>query len=171
MNLTTNFTLQEMTESLTAKKRGIDNTPHDEKVIENLKALCENVLEPLRKIIGKPIIISSGYRSGQLNAYIGGATNSQHVSGQAADISMDMENAEVFKAISENLEFDQLIWEFGSNDNPEWVHVSFSSTHNRKQMLKGVKEHGKTVYLPMASPKVEKTPKVEKATKADKPKK
>jgi hypothetical protein len=162
MNLTENFKLHEMTDSLTAKKRGIDNTPYDEKVINNLKDLCENVLEPLRAIIKKPIIISSGYRSGQLNSYIGGAISSQHVSGQAADISMGMNNAEVFKAIVENIEFDQLIWEFGSNENPEWVHVSFSSTHNRKQILRAAKEHGKTVYLPMSATKAEKPVKVNK---------
>ena len=165
MNLTENFKLHEMTDSLTAKKRGIDNTPYDEKVINNLKALCENVLEPLRAIIKKPIIISSGYRSGQLNSYIGGAISSQHVLGQAADISMDMNNAEVFKAIAENIEFDQLIWEFGSNENPEWVHVSFSSTRNRKQMLQAVRQHGKTVYVPMAAPKTEKTEKTVKVSK------
>lgn len=164
MKLTENFSLHEMTNSVTAQKRGINNMPTPEH-IENLKALCENVLEPVRALMGCPIKITSGYRSGQLNAYIGGAASSQHMFGQAVDIDLGPKNSELYDAIVKNLEFDQVIWEFGNDTNPEWVHVSYSSGKNRKKCLKAVKQNGKTSYLditPTENPKAEK-PKAEKA--------
>ena len=164
MKLTENFSLHEMTSSVTAQKRGINNMPTQEHT-ENLKALCENVLEPVRELMGCPIKITSGYRSGQLNAYIGGASMSQHMFGQAVDIDLNERNAELYNAIVNNLEFDQVIWEFGTDENPDWVHVSYAADKNRKKCLKAVKKDGKTVYLDV-------TPKSKEAKepKADKPK-
>lgn len=161
MKLTENFSLHEMTNSVTAVKRGISNMPTPEH-IENLKALCENVLEPIRKLMGCPIKITSGYRSGQLNSYIGGASSSQHMFGQAVDIDLNEKNAELYNAIVNNLDFDQIIWEFGTDENPDWVHVSYAEGKNRKKCLKAVKQNGKTVYLDVTPKAVE--------PKADKPK-
>ena len=114
-----------------------------------MKALVESVLQPARDKFKKPIIIASGYRCKELNRLIGGATNSQHMTGQAADIkaSDPDENGELFKLIRKEIkDFDQLIWEFGDEDNPAWIHISFSKTRNRKQVLKAYKLHGKTHY-------------------------
>lgn len=163
MKLTENFSLHEMTYSVTAVKRGLSNNPTPEH-LENLKTLCEKVLEPVRKLMDCPIKITSGYRSGQLNAYIGGAASSQHMFGQAVDIDLGEKNAELYNAIVSNLEFDQIIWEFGSDNNPEWVHVSYAEGKNRKKCLKAVKQNGKTVYLDI-------TPKEEKPKTAGRPKK
>lgn len=152
MKLSKNFTLKEMTRSVTAKRRDIDNTP-DEQQIENLAELCEKVLQPLRDLMG-PIVITSGYRSPALNTAIGGSATSQHcaIKGAAADIDIctgdcDYKNAEVFHNIKDNFVFDQLIWEFGSESCPDWVHVSYNYGKNRKQILKAVKKNGKTKYL------------------------
>ena len=152
MKLSKNFTLKEMTRSVTAKRRDIDNTP-DEQQIENLAELCEKVLQPLRDLMG-PIVITSGYRSPALNTAIGGSATSQHcaIKGAAADIDIctgdcDYKNAEVFHNIKDNFVFDQLIWEFGSESGPEGGHVSDNYGKNRKQILKAVKKNGKTKYL------------------------
>lgn len=163
MKLTENFSLHEMTYSVTAVKRGLSNNPTPEH-LENLKTLCEKVLEPVREIMDCPIKITSGYRSGQLNAYIGGAASSQHMFGQAVDIDLGEKNAELYNAIVSNLEFDQIIWEFGNDSNPDWVHVSYAEGKNRKKCLKAVKQNGKTVYLDI-------TPKEEKPKTAGRPKK
>ena len=122
--------------------------------IANLKLLAEKVFEPIRNNFRCPIHISSGYRSAELNKAVGGATTSQHSSGEAIDIDMDgspngVTNKMVFDYIKKYLEFDQLIWEFGSAENPDWVHVSYESTgKQRKQVLKAYKENGKTHYKP-----------------------
>lgn len=147
MNLSKNFTLKEMTKSVTAKRLGIDNTPDDQQIAFMVE-LCENVLQPLRDALG-PITISSGLRVPALNKAIGGSSSSQHCAlrGAAADIDMDEKNAEVFNYIKDNLIFDQLIWEFGDNDCPDWVHVSYHYGHNRGQILKAVKKNGKTTYI------------------------
>ena len=151
MQLSKNLALAEVTRSETAKRRGISNMP-TEAHIENFKLLAEKVFQPIREHFGKPIHISSGYRSAALNKAIGGASSSQHCSGEAIDIDMDgttITNAEIFNFIKDNLEFDQLIWEFGTNENPDWVHVSYESTlKQRKQILKAVKKGGATSYLP-----------------------
>jgi hypothetical protein len=147
MNLSQHFTLGEMTFSPTAIKNNIDNTPNPQ-VIKNLQALCENVLEPLRKYIGMPIKVSSAYRSDALNSIIGGAKSSQHKTGQAADLDLGDKCAAAFKFIKENLEYDQIIWEFGNDIQPDWVHVSFSTKGNRKNALKAIKIAGKTKYIP-----------------------
>ena len=128
------FTLQELCNSATAKRKGIDNTP-DESVKRNLTLLVENILDPLREAWGEPIIVTSGYRCGRLNKAIGGAKKSQHMTGHAADIrtvsDKPSENRRLFEKIRElKLPYDQLIDEYGYN----WVHVSYSS-RNRRQIL------------------------------------
>ena len=123
--------------------------PTEEHII-NLKELAEHIFEPIRANFRQPILISSGYRSKELNAKIGGANSSQHSLGQAIDIDMDgtingVTNADIFKYIKEKLPFDQLIWEFGNDIQPDWVHVSYSN-RNRKQILKATKLNGITHY-------------------------
>lgn len=145
MNLTKNFTLQEMYKSTTAIRLGIDNTPSDI-AINNLRLLCNNVLQPLRDHMDESIKVNSGYRSPDLNKKIGGSKSSQHCLGQAADISCGERTAEIYEYIKNNLIFDQIIWEFGDDDNPDWVHVSYSSTKNRKQCLRAYKINNKTIY-------------------------
>lgn len=154
MQISKHLSLAEVSRSETAKRRGINNTPSGEH-LENFKMLAENVFEKIREHFGAPIHISSGYRSKELNKAIGGSATSQHCSGEAIDIDMDgsangVTNAQVFNFIKDNLQFDQLIWEFGSDTNPDWVHVSYESTgKQRKQILKAVKSGGKTAYIPM----------------------
>jgi len=124
MKLSTNLSLGEFVRSQTAKRRGLDNTPQGEH-LEAAKELAENIFQPIREHFGKPIFISSGYRSKALNEAIGGSQTSQHSKGEAIDIDMDHrggpENEEVFHYIRENLPFDQLIWEFGTEERPDWV--------------------------------------------------
>ena len=150
MRLTAHFALAEFTRSESAKRHGVSNEPTPEH-LQNLITLCEKVLEPIRIKFG-PINISSGYRSKALNHYIGGSLNSQHCEAKAADIDMDgmggATNTEIFNFIKDSLDFDQLIWEFGDNNKPDWVHVSYNAGKNRKQMLKALKVNGKTVYAP-----------------------
>ena len=151
MQLSKNLALSEVTSSNTAKRKGISNMPTDEH-IENFKKLAENVFQPIREHFGVPIKISSGYRSAALNKAIGGSSTSQHCSGEAIDIDMDgtsITNAQIFNYIKDNLVFDQMIWEFGTDKNPDWVHVSYESTgKQRKQILKAVRVNGKTSYVP-----------------------
>jgi hypothetical protein len=153
MQLSEHLSLAEVTRSETAKRKGVSNMP-TEAHITNFKLLAEKVFEPIRNHFGKPIHISSGYRSEALNKAIGGAKSSQHCSCEAIDIDMDgsahgITNKMVFDYIKDNLEFDQLIWEFGTSTNPDWVHVSYESTgKQRKQILKAVKSGGATSYLP-----------------------
>ena len=152
MQLSEHLSLAEVTRSETAKRKGVSNMPI-EAHIENFKLLADKVFEPIRNHFGKPIHISSGYRSAALNKAIGGAKSSQHCSGEAIDIDMDgsangITNKMVFEYIKDNLEFDQLIWEFGTSTNPDWVHVSYESTgKQRKQILKAVKSNGATGYV------------------------
>ncbi len=142
MKLSPNFTLEEMLESQTARRKGISEqfTPSPE-VINSLRALCKNILQPLRDAIGGPIKVSSGYRTPRLNRAIGGARNSQHMVGEAADIQglNGLTNKQLFNKIKQlNLPFDQLIWEFGNDQNPAWVHVSFGP-RNRRQIIRVTK--------------------------------
>lgn len=151
MKISEHLSLGEVTRSETAKRRGISNTPTAEH-LENFKLLAENVFEKIRGHFGVPIHISSGYRSKELNDAIGGSQTSQHSKGQAIDIDMDgssngVSNADVYNFIKDNLEFDQLIWEFGTDKNPDWVHVSYVNGPNRKQKLKAVRTNGKTSYV------------------------
>jgi zinc D-Ala-D-Ala carboxypeptidase len=151
MQVSKHLSLAEVSRRETAQRKGISNTPSGEH-LENFKKLAENIFEPIREHFGVPIHISSGYRSKELNSAIGGSATSQHCSGEAIDIDMDgsasgVTNAQVFNFIKDNLQFDQLIWEFGSNSNPDWVHVSYETTgKQRKQILKAVKSNGKTAY-------------------------
>jgi len=151
MQLSKNLALAEVIRSETAKRKGISNIPTPQH-IENFKKLAENVFQPIREHFGVPIYISSGYRSKALNTAVGGSLSSQHCSGEAIDIDMDgtsITNKQIFDFIKENLNFDQMIWEFGTDTNPDWVHVSYKSTgKQRKQILKAVKAGGATKYLP-----------------------
>ena len=135
--------------SRTALRRGIDNTPTEDHKI-NMVELAENIFEPLRMYVGGPIKINSFYRSPELNKAIGGSSKSQHCNGQAIDIDDTfgrMTNAEMFKFIKDHLDFDQIIWEFGNDKNPNWVHVSYVGKENRNRCLKAYKEKGKTKYM------------------------
>ena len=148
MKLSNSFNLIEFTSSETASRRGIDNTPSIA-VIENLRLLCENVLQPLRDKYGKSINITSGYRSPKLNRAIGGSFTSQHCFGQAADIQVDKKDYLRVWEILKTLPFDQIIFEFGTESAPDWIHVSFVQGKNRGQKLKAVKNVlGQTKYLP-----------------------
>lgn len=135
MNLTRNITLEELTTSQTATRLKINNTPTPE-IIENLKVVAAQV-QKVRDHFGKPLIISSGYRSEKLNSAIGGARNSQHTKGEAIDIqsTTGYTNADIFNYIKNNLDFDQLIWEYGTRKEPKWVHISYKKSGNRKQIL------------------------------------
>ena len=135
--------------SRTALRLDIDNTPTEEH-LNNMRLLAENIFEPLRTYVGGPIKINSFYRSPELNKAIGGSTKSQHCHGQAIDIDDTfgrMTNAEMYEFVKKNLDFDQMIWEFGDDKNPNWVHVSYvSPQENRNRCLKAYKENNKTKY-------------------------
>jgi hypothetical protein len=151
MKLSENLELSEVIRSESAKRLGVNNTPTAEH-IENLKALAENIFQPIRDHFGVPIRISSGYRSAALNLKIKGASKtSQHSSGEALDLDNDgtsITNKEIFDFIVENLDFDQVIAEFPKNSQPSWVHVSYNAKGNqRKQILVAKKINGKTVYI------------------------
>jgi hypothetical protein len=141
MNLSAHVTLAEFQASSTATTHGINNKMNESQ-IASAKLLCENVFEPLRSYLNTPIKISSGFRSVQLNKMIKGSSTSQHTKGEAMDLQI---GANGFFFIKDKLEFDQLIWEFGNDENPQWVHVSYSK-RNRKQVLKATKKNGKTIY-------------------------
>ena len=140
---------REAIESYTAKRRGIENIP-SEYQLTNMVAIAENVFEPLRKWVGGPIKINSFFRSPELNKAIGGSSKSQHCEGRAIDIDDTYgwkSNAEMYNYIKNNLDFDQLIWEFGTDDNPDWVHVSYVSVDgNRRRCLKAEKVNNRTTY-------------------------
>ena len=135
MKLSKNFSLEEMCRSNTASVRGLPNVPNAEQV-KNLQQLCENVLQPLRNHLGKPVVINSGFRSQAVNMAVGGAKNSQHTKGEAADIKCkDYPYAKkIYAWIMDNLEFDQVILE--RKGKAVWVHVSFRTNgKNRQQAL------------------------------------
>ena len=141
--LSPHFSLEEMTVSEIAVRHGIANKPSDE-AVGNLRALCVHVLEKVRDLADSPIIVSSGYRSPTLNSLIGGAPNSQHTRGEAADIRCkDLDQPELFARIrASNIVFDQLIDEFGS-----WVHISFTADRtNRGDVLRARRVNGATKY-------------------------
>lgn len=147
--LSKNISMREATESYTAKRLGINNIPSDYQ-LTNMTGVAENIFEPLRKWVDGPIKINSFFRSPELNKAIGGSSKSQHCEGRAIDID-DVygykTNAEMYTWIKENLDFDQIIWEFGTDKNPDWVHVSYvSPDENRMRCLKAEKINGKTVY-------------------------
>ena len=136
--------------SITATRLGVDNTPNDEQ-LTNMELVADEVFEPLRNWVGGPIKINSFFRGLPLNTAIGGAKKSQHMEGRAMDIDDNYghaTNAEMYHWIKEHLDFDQMIWEFGDDDNPNWVHVSYVSPEdNRNRCLKAYKDKGKTKYM------------------------
>jgi zinc D-Ala-D-Ala carboxypeptidase len=148
-NISDHITLKEAINSYTAKRQGIENIPNDYQ-LTNMWALAYQVFEPLREWVGGPIKINSFFRSPELNKAIGGSSKSQHCQGRAIDID-DVygykTNAEMFDYIQKNLDFDQMIWEFGDDNNPDWLHISYCSTdENRRRCLKAYKDNGKTKY-------------------------
>ena len=153
MKLTTNFSLAELTASQVAARKGIPNNPSAGQ-IENLKKLCESILQPIRNHYDSPVIISSGFRTPELCILINSSINSQHAKGQAADLQViGVDNKALAKYIKENLDFDQLILEFyKESEGPHsgWVHVSYVGKENRKQSLTATRAEntGKTVYSP-----------------------
>jgi len=140
----------EATKSNTALKNGIDNTPN-EKQLSNMKKVAVNVFDEVREHFGVPIGVSSFFRSLKLNKKIGGASKSDHMDGEAIDIDADMyggvTNRQIFDYIKDNLEFDKLIWEFGSDEEPSWVHVSYVEGNNRKMVMRSIRKNGKTNYV------------------------
>ena len=135
IRLSTHFSLKEFTRSQTAERKGIKNKPNDEE-IENLKLLCEKILEPVREHYGIPFTPSSGFRSFELNNAIGGANKSQHMKGQAVDFEIPgVPNMETALWIKEHLDYDQLLLEFYKEKIPDsgWVHCSYVGSENRKE--------------------------------------
>ena len=145
MNLTLHVSVAEFERSEAAIKHGISNKMNEfekERAIE----LCKNVFEPIRAYVGKPIKINSGFRSAALNKRIGGAKTSQHVLGEAMDL--DLHDRDLFEWILDNVEFDQIIFEGGTEDNADWFHISYRKGRNRKQALRMIKKGGKSTYVP-----------------------
>jgi zinc D-Ala-D-Ala carboxypeptidase len=150
MKLTENFSLAEMTKSETALRLDLPNDPEPDH-LENMKALAENVLQPVRNYFGMGVKVNSAYRHPDVNKAVGGSTTSDHCKGMAADIEIPgIPNAELAEWIQDNLEFRQLILEFYTPGVPDsgWVHVSYNPADNKKQVLTAMKENGKTVYKP-----------------------
>ena len=150
MNLTRNFSLEELVKSETALRKGLDNTP-DEGSVRNLTVLAENVLQPVRDAFGKGVKVNSGYRHPDVNAAVGGSRTSDHCKGMAADIEIPgVANHELATWIEQHLKFTQVILEFYTKGIPDsgWVHVSYDPSNLKCQTLTAVKQDGKTVYLP-----------------------
>jgi len=149
MRISKHISFQEAIKSNTATRRGIDNTPSDYE-ITNMVGVAENIFEPLRKWVGGPIKITSMYRCEELNRAIGGSSRSQHCEGRAIDLDDTFgykTNKEMFEYIRENLNFDNLIYEFGDDNNPDWIHVSYiSDDENRNRVMRAEKINGKTQY-------------------------
>jgi hypothetical protein len=151
MKISPHVSYKEATYSETATRNDIDNEPNAKQLLR-IKVLCDNLFEPLRDWVNGPIKINSCFRSEELNTRIGGASSSQHMANNGAAMDIDdtygyRTNAEMFFYIKDNLEFDQMIWEFGDDDNPDWVHVSYNRGDNRGQILKACKVDGRTKYL------------------------
>jgi hypothetical protein len=149
MRLTDHLTLKEVIKSNTATRLGIDNTPTEEHEL-NLHLIASEIFEPIRTHFNVAIGISSGYRGKALNKAIGGSKTSDHCKGMALDIDADifgkLANVDIFNYIKDNLEFKQLIWEFGTDTNPNWVHCSYDINNNKKEILVAKKVKGRTIY-------------------------
>ena len=150
MRLSKNLTLKEVVKSNTATRKGIDNTP-DQWAINNIKAVAENIFQPIRDHFGVPIGVSSGFRGKDLNKVIGGSKYSQHMIGEALDLDADIygkvTNAEIFNYVKNNLDWDQMIWEFGDDEEPNWVHISYKEGGpNRKQIKRAYRNEKGTYY-------------------------
>ena len=149
MKLSANFSLAELTKSETALRHDLDNTP-SLREIDNLQALVDNVLQPIRDYYGMSVRVNSGFRHPDVNAAVGGSKTSDHCKGMAADIEIaGVPNADLAKWIADNLEFRQLILEFYTRGIPDsgWVHVSYNPEDNKKQIMTATKIDGKTTYL------------------------
>ena len=150
MKISEHISYKEATRSVTALRLGIDNTPNEYQ-LQNMELIAKNIFEPLRKAVGGPIKINSFMRVEKLNQAIGGSSRSQHCQGRAMDLDDTYghwTNAQMYHYIKNNLDFDQIIWEFGTDENPDWVHVSYVDVDsNRKRCLKAIKENGKTKYI------------------------
>ena len=151
MKISEHISYKEATRSVTAMRLGIDNTPNEYQ-LQNMEIIAKNVFEPLRKAVGGAIKINSFFRCEDLNKAIGGSSRSQHCQGRAIDVDDNyghMSNNDMYKYIKENLDFDQLIFEFpDDNGNASWIHVSYvDADSNRKRCLKAIKENGKTKYI------------------------
>tara|TARA_R100001463_G_scaffold87864_2_gene142510 strand:- start:930 stop:1391 length:462 start_codon:yes stop_codon:yes gene_type:complete len=140
----------EGTYSRTGERRDLDNTPNEDQ-LKCMKEVAENLFEPLREWVGGPVKINSFFRGEPVNTAIGGSTRSQHMKGQAIDIDDTFghkTNAEMYRYIKDNLDFDQMIWEFGSDENPNWLHISWVSHRpNRKKLTIAKKVNGRTRYV------------------------
>lgn len=151
MQLSKNLSLNEVTKSNTAIRKGIVNMPNEIE-LNALKAIATEVFQPIRDHFSCPIYVSSGFRSVELNKAVNGSLSSSHCKGEALDIDMDNRNSvtnrEIFEYIRKNLTFDQLLWEYGDDFNPSWVHVSYSKDDNRNQVLVVYKDNGVTKYKP-----------------------
>jgi len=149
MSISKHISYKEGVYSRTAQRLDINNEPDSEQM-KNMCLVAEEVFEPVRMWVGGPIKINSFFRSPKLNKAIGGSTKSQHCHGQAIDLDDTFgraTNAEMYEFIKKHLDFDQMIWEFGDEDNPDWVHVSYvSEDENRNRCLQAYKENGKTKY-------------------------
>jgi len=154
MKISDHITYAEAIHSNTAKRKGIDNTPTANQIAA-MKLLAEKIFEPLRKWVGGPIKVNSFFRSEALNEAIGGVSSSQHCKGQAIDIDDvygKKTNADMYHWIQTNLNYDQMIWEFGTDIQPNWIHISYvSEEKNRNKCLKAYKEHGRTKYKVISS--------------------
>ena len=144
-NISKHISYAEAIKSQEAIRTGIPNIPTVEHLIA-MKLVAIKCFEPLREWFGKPITINSFYRNPQINIRIGGSKTSQHCTGEAIDIDADAFNKQLFNWLKDNIEFDQLIWEYGSDDNPAWIHISYSSKNNRKQILRASKAGSSTKY-------------------------
>lgn len=148
-NISAHITYAEATRSEMAIRHGLDNTPNSS-ILVNMRLVAENIFEPIRMHFGVKLGVTSFFRSPEVNKVVGGARFSQHCTGQAIDIDGDgsgIRNSDILGWVLDNLNFDQMIWEFGGVQ-PAWVHVSYKPTGNRKQVLRALKLNGKTVYVP-----------------------
>ena len=150
VRISKHISYKEATRSATALRLGIENVPNEYE-LQNMEMVAKKVFEPLREAVDAPIKINSFFRCEELNKAIGGSTKSQHCQGRAIDIDDvygHVSNAFMYYYIKDNLDFDQLIWEFGTDHNPDWVHVSYvDADSNRKRCLKAYREDGKTKYI------------------------
>lgn len=151
MKISKHISYREATHSETAKRLGIDNTPNEYQ-LQNMEIIAERIFEPLREWVGGAIKINSFFRNEETNRAISGsASKSMHIEGRAIDIDDvygHKTNAEMYHYIKDNLDFDTLIWEFGDDNNPSWVHVSYiDEDFNRHRCLKAIRENGKTKYI------------------------
>jgi zinc D-Ala-D-Ala carboxypeptidase len=151
MMISSYVSYNEVVYSQTAIRNDIENSPNIPQ-LANIREAAEELFDVLRDWVGGPVKINSCFRSEELNKRIGGAKSSQHLANNGAAFDIDdtyghKTNAQMFRYIKDNLEFDQLIWEFGDDKNPDWVHMSYKSEGNRKQILKALKVDGKTKYI------------------------